>query len=125
MKTQKQLSPSVAQTDNVVHGEERVSFAIDRWRASRWLDQLNDVRISIGDSPAIDLLFQRLEDASWLARWKREDAILELCPSTLIDVLEAMVQFSQSDVSCNSPGVLEEMTECLTRLGGQETARKN
>ncbi|KAA5546257.1 hypothetical protein FYK55_05055 [Roseiconus nitratireducens] len=90
------------------------SIYLTRDQAVRWLEQLN--RLTASDRTAADLREMRnsLEEACWLARWKREEVILEMCPSTLASVAQRLMQITHGESRIGDLHVLEDMIEALS-----------
>jgi hypothetical protein len=91
------------------------SFQLSSAQAARWLDQLGKNTAAAGqNSGCLEQLRDSLEDSAWLACWKREYVIVELCPSMLASVLEALLQISQTDQAVEDAQVLEEIIQILS-----------
>ena len=65
-------------------------------------------------SPELESLRSALEDACWLARWKREEVIVELCPSWLPGMLEALVRIHGDEPSSETAEHLETIIRRLS-----------
>lgn len=65
-------------------------------------------------SPELESLRNALEDACWLARWKREAVILDLCPSVLPGILETLVQIHSDEPSAEAAEALETVIRELS-----------
>jgi hypothetical protein len=90
------------------------SILLSNVAAARWLDQLGKV-IAAGeqDSACLEQLRNSLEDCGWLACWKREEVIVDLCPVLLADLMETLLKISQTDQSTEQAQVIEEIIQVL------------
>lgn len=88
-----------------------------RDQAARWLEYLTKWHHYLGPESSLGQLIQQLQDACWLARWKRENVILELRPVTVIESIEVLVQLcAVNDDPCDS-----EIGDELIRVLSQGT----
>ena len=91
---------------------------VSKPQAARWLDQLAKM-IDFGgnNTGCLEELRDNLEDCGWLACWKREDVVVELCPSTLAGVLAEVLKSSGTDRPKEDLETLEEIARVLSRVG--------
>jgi hypothetical protein len=91
---------------------------LSREQANRWLFHLNELLESgCEGSISIEELRNQLENACWLARWKRDEVVLDRCPSLTPGVLGALLQCSQAGLSANAIETLQEITQKLSGGG--------
>ena len=87
-------------------------------QAARWLDQLAKMIGTRGQHTCcLEELRDSLDDSGWLACWKREDVIVELCPSTLASVLAELLRISETDQCKEDAETLEEIIRVLSNGG--------
>lgn len=91
------------------------SVQLTRATATGWLNLLNRMASQDPESAqGLEQLRNRLEDDCWLARWKREQVDFDFCPTMITDVLQELLQVSQSDLAIDDLRAIEEMTEILS-----------
>ncbi|QEF99666.1 hypothetical protein Mal15_37320 [Stieleria maiorica] len=79
-----------------------------------WCKQLSEILADDSDAfPGIAEFRGLLEDASWLANWKREHATIEICRSSIPDLLNELLQVSETDLATERPSVCEEIVHTL------------
>jgi hypothetical protein len=92
------------------------SVRLGRTEAARWLEQIRDWEAdSEQKSEDLEALRDALEDACWIARWKRQEVILQLCPGVVAGLLEMLVRLHVED-SREMADALETM---VRKLSGQ------
>jgi hypothetical protein len=89
---------------------------LNRSAAAQWLVCVNQCLLSNFGAQCVDLATLRnsLEDACWLARWKREDVLLELCPSLLAGVVATLIRIHSDDSIQHVSEVLEGINQQLS-----------
>lgn len=90
---------------------------LSRQEAASWLLSIDQwlSEQDVKTCPELESLRLSLEDACWLARWKRESVNLELCPAWLPGILQALVQVDADEPS-------SEMAETLEAIIGKLSA---
>ena len=85
-------------------------------QAGSWLDFLNEaIQRSDQDGTGLRRLRDELVDQCWLGRWKRENVQVQLDPSLLPDVLEALLQECELATSRELEQGLADIAKCLRR----------
>lgn len=83
-------------------------------QAGRWLQFLRGCNGAGGSSPTcLKQLGSALADAQWLARWNRESAKLELCPTLQTEIFAELLRLGQETEAARDFDVLEEMLVML------------
>lgn len=92
--------------------EHCLHIQLDQQRAAGWLVCIEEL-IPVCQAIELELFFDELSDACWLARWKREDALVKFDPL----LLPALVSALASDVASNSclASVVEDIITTLSR----------
>jgi hypothetical protein len=88
-------------------------IGLDRSRAAAWLVYTEGLLAASKSCDAIEHFFENLQDACWLARWKRENVVLDIEVS-LLPTLIAQLVSAATDKATTS--VLEDM---LVTLAGE------
>ena len=89
------------------------SVCLSRDEAATWLLCVNQ-SLENGNQPSeLKSLRNALEDACWLGRWKRENVIVELCPTVLPSTLDSLIQIHGEEPSSE---VAEDLETIIRRL---------
>ena len=118
------FEPSAAPSNETRQGERERSdgsgiptrsVRLGRTEAACWLEQTRQWAAENGKgSEDLEALRDALEDACWMARWKREDVILELCPGVVAGLLETLVRMHLE----NSEEMAEALESMVRKLSG-------
>ncbi len=109
------LRPLSQQADTL-HQPSSKSVRLSREEAGRWLEIVGGwTSASDNRTAELEALRNALEDACWLARWKREDVLLELRSSILAAVVEELLRIAQTDPVTPVLPLLEDMIKHLSR----------
>ena len=91
------------------------SVRLSREKAARWLILLSQLSSwEATASTGITKLRDQLENDCWLARWKREEVLYEVCPTVIADVSIELMQIAQGDISAHNADVLMEIVQDLS-----------
>ncbi len=94
----------------------RRAITVDPNQVAGWLRQLNQwIEERPGSSEqSLEKLRNRLEDACWLARWKRDRGSLEMCPSELAGIVDDLSSIGQQNLEPEAFQVVEELIGALS-----------
>ena len=91
------------------------SVRLGRTEAALWLEHIRGWLANEETYSAdLDALRDALENACWLARWKREDVVLELCPGVVAGLLETLVRMHLE----NSEEMADALEAMVRKLSG-------
>ena len=107
------IQPAVTQSRD--HALQTKCIGLTREKAAHWLRELSSSVVPNCEvSNGMEQLLGSLEDACWLARWKREDVLFEFCPTIIAQVLDELVEMSRSCQLTRPSSVYEEIIQDLS-----------
>jgi hypothetical protein len=94
------------------------SIRLSRWEAAGWVGAVGQWLSEGGGEAAAELgrLRVALEDACWLARWKREEAIVELSLSDTAAILAFLVKTQAGELSAEATETVDSMIRSLKSI---------
>lgn len=98
--------PSVAKTE----ASDKREICLPALRAAEWIVCLEELLASGEPRDAVKQFYEELGDACWLARWKRENVVIdiEICATP-----ELIAQLISSDVHLLNSGAMEDIVSTL------------
>jgi len=85
-------------------------ICLEAFRAATWMVCLEELLASSEPRPAIKQFYEELSDACWLARWKRENVVIdvEICATP-----ELISQLIPADTQAVTASFLEDILKTL------------
>ena len=85
---------------------------LDALRAAKWVIYLEELLAVNASRIAVEQFYADLNDACWLARWKREDIIIEVAIASIPELISQLIPTHSETVTAS---VLEDILASLTR----------
>jgi len=106
--------PSVS----IEHRAPARHLELDDLQAQRWLEYLAGAALGGDHAHALAEFREQLDDALWLAKWKREYVMIEL-ELTAVPTLIAAISSHESSVLCDrSLDIQEDILATLSEMSG-------
>ena len=84
---------------------------LDAFRAATWIVFMEELLASGEPRTAVDQFYDKLSDACWLARWKRENVVVDI---EICAIPELISQLIPTDNQTVTTSYLEDMLATLT-----------
>jgi hypothetical protein len=84
---------------------------LDVFRAATWIVYIEELMATGEVSSAVKRFYEELSDACWLARWKRENVVIEV---EICEMPELVSQLIPSDTQAVTTSYLEDILATLT-----------
>lgn len=83
---------------------------LDPFRAATWIVYMEELLASSAPLSAVKKFYEELSDACWLARWKRENVVIEV---EICGLPELISQLIPNDAQAVTTSYLEDMLATL------------